>query len=78
MCSNCNALQECDCTGGTVFVQCQCERGVHCPICNHQPAAHLAADPDLVMEICSPALLAVLEDDIRQVRHARWSGARAA
>jgi len=61
MCSNCNDSEDCDCTGGSAFVLCQCEKGVHCPVCGHHAARNLAPDPDLVMEIYCPGLLAEIQ-----------------
>jgi len=78
MCSNCDPTHECNCAGGTVFVQCQCEKGVHCPICDHRAATNLATDPDLVMEICSPALVAEFVRGGKQVVPGPTREARAA
>jgi len=48
MCSNCNALQACDCTGGAEFATCLCEQGEFCSACEHQPNTEVESKVDFV------------------------------
>ncbi len=43
MCSNCDVSVTCDCTGGSILAGCQCDQGVACPACNHQPSSESVA-----------------------------------
>lgn len=43
------------------FASCSCVRGYACPVCNHKADAHVAAEPDLLIEILSPDVIVGFE-----------------
>ena len=51
MCAHCRATAECDCTGGSMLATCACNNGDHCPACNHEANANIAAAQDRAIEI---------------------------
>jgi len=61
MCANCRTAEDCDCTGGSALATCSCENGYPCPVCSHEPARNVGADPDLIVEMLSPDLQVGLE-----------------
>jgi hypothetical protein len=54
MCANCKCSAACPCDGGSTLARCACEQGMICPVCGHEAAANVAADPELVVEIVDP------------------------
>ncbi len=59
MCSNCLAPEGCDCTGGSLYASCQCEDGVACPVCKHEPATSAESQAVLVTEVVSTEITEV-------------------
>jgi len=58
MCSNCEAPEGCNCTGGSTLASCLCEQGEHCSACGHDTEPNVASqtdllisDPDLAVEL---------------------------
>jgi hypothetical protein len=49
MCSNCEAFEGCNCTGGSTFASCLCDQGEHCSACGHDPGTNTASQTDLLM-----------------------------
>ena len=49
MCSNCEASEGCNCTGGSTFASCLCDQGEHCSACGHDAGTNTASHTDLLM-----------------------------
>ena len=49
MCSNCEASEGCNCTGGSAFASCLCEQGERCSACGHDADTSMASQTDLLM-----------------------------
>jgi len=66
MCSNCDAPDGCDCTGGSLFASCLNESGSACAVCNHvaNVDADLASVTALAMPRARPRCMVITFDSL--------------